>query len=154
MCNQTFASSETSTVYSQEYMALEANGVQAPDPRKRCLEELSSIISDLKTKNHMILLWVFKPCVSTLGTNRLLRVSPWMVVKIFSRKIPNEKKLLRPQKKGTMPSALRVGSPVSSKKSSLCKLIDPPVGRKREVWERIRGVIVRSLPDRYCEVSP
>ena len=66
---------------------------------------------------------------------------------VFFAECSERKKILHPQKKGTMPSALRIGSSVSSKKSSLCKLIDPPIGRQRKVRERIRGVIVRSLPD-------
>ena len=44
------------TIYSQDYMALEANGVRNPEPRKRCLLELSRVIEDLQTKQYMVLL--------------------------------------------------------------------------------------------------
>ena len=46
-----------------------------------------------------------------------------------------------------MPSNLRVGSSVSSKKSSHCRTTDPPPGKVRKVKERISGLIVNSLPD-------
>ena len=45
-----------STVYSQEYFALEANGVKNPEPRKRCLRELSRLLTSLSSNHHMILL--------------------------------------------------------------------------------------------------
>ena len=46
-----------------------------------------------------------------------------------------------------MPSSLRLGSSVSSRKSKYCKLIDPPPGGKRRVKESVNGVIVQSLPE-------
>ena len=44
-----------------------------------------------------------------------------------------------------MPSSLRLGSSVSSRKSKYSKLIDPPPGGKRTVKETVHGVIVQSL---------
>ena len=51
-----------------------------------------------------------------------------------------------------MPAINRVGSEVSSKKSKYCKLVTE-TGKKRKVRERVRGVIVRSLPDEMWEVQ-
>ena len=44
------------TVYSQEYMALEANGVHAPEPRSRCLHELTDVVNKHVAQGHMVLL--------------------------------------------------------------------------------------------------
>ena len=44
------------TVYSQEYFALEANGLKTPKPRSRCLRELSRLLLSLSSNQHMILL--------------------------------------------------------------------------------------------------
>ena len=48
-------------------------------------------------------------------------------------------------KKQNMPSLLRVGSEVSSKKSKTGRLIEPPHGKKRKVRERVYGVIMSSV---------
>lgn len=44
-----------------------------------------------------------------------------------------------------MPSLLRVGSEVSSKKSKTGRLMEPPPGKKRKVRERVYGVIMSSV---------
>jgi exonuclease III len=44
------------TVYSQEYMALEADGVHNPEPRTRCLQELTKVVHSHVEKGHMVLL--------------------------------------------------------------------------------------------------
>jgi hypothetical protein len=44
------------TVYSQEYMALQADGMPNPEPRKRCLQELNEVVQSNVAKGHMVLL--------------------------------------------------------------------------------------------------
>jgi hypothetical protein len=43
------------TIYSQEYMALVANGVSNPEPRKRILQELTRLIQQKTDEGHMVL---------------------------------------------------------------------------------------------------
>ena len=52
-----------------------------------------------------------------------------------------------------MPSSLRLGSSVSSRKSKYCKFIDPPPGGKGRVKETVNGVIVQSLPEQKWMVK-
>ena len=66
VCQSSLTQAGPSTVYSQEHIALHANGEEHPQPRKRWLAELKRVIEGYCAQGHMILLILMPTNASAL----------------------------------------------------------------------------------------